>query len=62
MNDRLAPTWKPEGMNEDAVYDENGVDRSLIRWGLSLTMEERLQALQDHVNSIQKMRDEIVIE
>lgn len=27
---------------EEAVYDENGVDRSLVRWMLSLTPAERL--------------------
>ena len=31
----------------DDVYDENGVDRSLIRWFLSLTPMERLAALDD---------------
>jgi hypothetical protein len=29
------------------VYDENGVDRSLVRWFLSLTPLERLAALDD---------------
>ncbi|MGZ3448039.1 MAG: hypothetical protein ACXVEF_00485 [Polyangiales bacterium] len=29
------------------VYDENGVDRSLVRWFLSLTPYERLAEL-DH--------------
>ena len=40
------------------VYNEEGVDLSLIRWALSLTMEERLQALQDAANSLLKLRDE----
>ena len=31
------------GVNEkEGVYDENGVDRSLVRWMLSLTPAERL--------------------
>lgn len=28
--------------DQSAVYDENGVDRSLVRWMLSLTPAERL--------------------
>ena len=31
----------------DVIYDENGIDRSLIRWMLSLAPEQRLQVLQD---------------
>jgi hypothetical protein len=34
---------------DDDVYDENGVDRSLIRWFLSLSPYERLAALDDAV-------------
>jgi hypothetical protein len=29
-------------------YSEDGVDLTLIRWMLSLTVEERLQLLEDH--------------
>ncbi|MBI2395510.1 MAG: hypothetical protein HYV09_38440 [Deltaproteobacteria bacterium] len=39
-------------MDEDHdqdVYDENGVDRSLVRWFLALTPYERLAALDDAV-------------
>jgi hypothetical protein len=43
------------------AYDENGVDLTLIRWMLSLSLEERLQVLQDNVNTIQMMRDELII-
>jgi hypothetical protein len=31
---------------------------TLIRWMLSLTPAERLQVLQDNVNSILKLRDD----
>lgn len=34
---------------DDDVYDANGVDRTLIRWFLSLTPYERLAALDDAV-------------
>ena len=45
MSDTQAMTGEPD----DDVYDENGVDRSLIRWFLSLTPYERLAALDDAV-------------
>lgn len=34
------------------AYDEDGVDRSLIRWMLSLTPRERLRVLEDHNRSL----------
>ena len=37
-------------------YSDDGVDLSLIRWMLSLTPAERLQFLQQHVNSILAIR------
>ena len=48
----------PEGM---VVYNEEGVDLSLIRRMLALSMEERLRVLQDHANSILMMRHELTI-
>ena len=38
------------------VYDEAGVDLTLIRWTLSMSPAERLQTLQDFVDSITEMR------
>ena len=35
--------------DETDVYDDAGVDRSLVRWFLSLTPLERLAALDDAV-------------
>ncbi len=32
------------------IVDENGVDRTLIRWMLSLTPTERIATLQDHID------------
>lgn len=39
----------PHEPHVDAVVDENGVDRSLIRWFLALSPAERLAALDEHV-------------
>ncbi len=36
-------------------YSEDGVDLTLIRWMLSLTPAERLDVLQQHVRSIERV-------
>lgn len=41
-----------EGLSSESAYDEDGVDVSLIRWMLSLTPTERLQALQSFVDLV----------
>lgn len=38
------------------AHSEDGVDLTLIRWMLSLTPVERLQVLQDNVNSLLELR------
>jgi hypothetical protein len=38
--------------------DDDGVDLSLIRWMLALTAEERLEALQGFVDSVEELRGE----
>ena len=42
---------------EPARYSSDGVDVSLIHWTLSLTPAERLRVLQQHVNSVLRLRD-----
>ena len=37
-------------------YSEDGVDVSLIRWMLSLTLVERLEFLQEHVEDVLAIR------
>jgi hypothetical protein len=32
------------------IYDDNGVDLTLIRWMMSLTVAERIATLQDSIN------------
>lgn len=39
------------------AYGDDGVDLTLIRWMLSLSPDERLQVLQDSVQSIMRLRD-----
>ena len=49
---------KPVPFEHDGpIYSEDGVDLTLIRWMLSLTPDERLDVLQDCVNSIQELRN-----
>jgi hypothetical protein len=45
---------QPSGeiLRADFPYDENGVDVSLVRWMLSLTPTERLQALQSFADLV----------
>jgi len=43
------------------VYNEGGVDLSSIHWCLSLSMEVRLQPLQDRTNSLLMMQHEVTI-
>ena len=40
-----------------ASYGSDGVDVSLIHWMLSLTPAERLRTLQQHVNSVMRLRN-----
>ncbi len=40
-------------------YAASGVDRSLIRWMLSLSPTERLMAIQEQVNAVQEMKEQI---
>ena len=46
----------PESQGEQ-MYSEDGVDLTLIRWMLSLTPTERLQTLQQSVQSLMRLRD-----
>ncbi len=41
----------------EPTYSEDGVDLTLIRWMLSLTPAERLQVLQQSVESLLSLRD-----
>lgn len=50
----IAPQ-QPQPLNF-APQDDSGVDMTLLRWMRSLTPRERLQALQDAVNSMEKLR------
>ncbi len=46
----------PEPAEDHPDYSDDGVDLTLIRWMLSLTPTERLEVLQQHVNSVLKLR------
>ena len=38
------------------AYDENGVDRSLIRWSLSQTPTERVMSVEESLNALASLR------
>jgi len=42
---------------EESEYGEDGVDVTLIRWMLSLTPAERLEFLEDRMNSILEIQE-----
>jgi len=41
---------------QEPDYSPDGVDLTLIRWMLSMTPAERLQVLEDFVNTVQEIR------
>jgi len=48
----------PAIQNEQLNYSDDGVDLTLIRWMLSLTPSERLQILQQNVQSLARLCNE----
>ncbi|WP_437585489.1 hypothetical protein [Sorangium sp. So ce1000] len=53
MSDPLDP---PAEERDDSPYDENGVDRSLVRWMLSLSPTERLAQVQGAIDLVMSVR------
>ncbi|WP_437766523.1 hypothetical protein WMF27_24080 [Sorangium sp. So ce281] len=51
------PLDPPAEERDDGPYDENGVDRSLIRWMLSLSPTERLAQVQSSIDLIMSVRE-----
>jgi hypothetical protein len=45
---------------DNITHSTDGVDVTLIRWMLSLTPKERLQALQRNIQSIMRLKKETV--
>ena len=42
----------------ERIHSEDGVDLTLIRWMLSLSPVERLEVLERHIASVQRLRGE----
>jgi hypothetical protein len=51
-----APDTPSSAGPEPPVLDADGVDTTLVRWMLSLTPAERLEALQGFVDSVSELR------
>jgi hypothetical protein len=47
---------EPTGAESEGLHREDGVDVTMIRWMLSLTPLERLQVLQQFINTIERFR------
>ena len=43
---------RADGDSAEALYDENGVDLSLVRYTLKLTPTERLKAVENFMNAM----------
>ena len=43
-------------LSEQPTHSEDGVDLTLIRWMLSMTPAERLETLQQRINSVLEVR------
>lgn len=56
MLDAPGGSCDQESMAEEREYSEEGIDLSLIRWMLSLSPAERLQALEQHVQAVLEIR------
>ncbi|MBU4034880.1 MAG: hypothetical protein KKA35_00475 [Proteobacteria bacterium] len=55
----MSPKRAPAAQNEQfTTYSDDGVDLTLIRWMLSLTPSERLQVLQQNVQSLARLCNE----
>jgi hypothetical protein len=48
----------PAAQSGQIDYSDDGVDLTLIRWMLSLTPSERLQVLQQNVQSLARLCNE----
>jgi hypothetical protein len=58
QNTLLSPVTENERKPEiEQTYSPDGVDLTLIRWMLSLTPAERLQVLQQSVESLLSLLD-----
>ncbi|MGK3987867.1 hypothetical protein WME99_32800 [Sorangium sp. So ce136] len=51
------PLEQAAEQRDDSPYDENGVDRSLVRWMLSLSPTERLAQVQSSIDLIMSVRE-----
>ena len=52
-------SWQRSAVHkEELTYSDDGVDLTLIRWMLSLTPSERLQVLQQTVQSLARLCNE----
>ncbi len=50
------PPEPPAEERDNDPYDENGVDRSLVRWMLGLSPTERLEVVQGSIDLIMSAR------
>lgn len=57
MQGHPSPTWASVYEGPEPLYNEDGVDLTVIRWFLSLTPLERLQSLTAHMHMVEEARN-----
>ncbi|MEZ4525838.1 MAG: hypothetical protein R2941_07960 [Desulfobacterales bacterium] len=57
MKNRLHTVNDSDTENPKSLYSEDGVDLTLIRWMLSLSYAERLDALRRNAKMITKLKN-----
>jgi hypothetical protein len=55
-SDATDPFRGSSALPDEDAFSPDGVDLSLIRWMLSLTPAERLRVLQQHIDSVTRLR------
>ena len=53
----MSKTETEKPASADAPVDDDGVDRTLIRWFLELTPLERLRMVERYIASVEKVRN-----
>ncbi len=55
--DEMSEKEARETRRPDAAVNDDGVDRTLIRWFRGLTPLERLRTVERYIASVEKVRD-----
>jgi hypothetical protein len=57
MTSKERPQQKRSSLKQRPTHNQDGVDLTLIRWMLSLTPKERIQALQNNLYALARLKN-----